>query len=108
MNILRGYWEAYRLFVVGEWLLATDKTVDLSGQPPRFVRVRIKIKDADKDVLIIWKQVAVQENGLFQLEIPDIKAQYPAEATIQIWFDRTDLLGSSVSLPIVINHQGLI
>ncbi len=108
VNIMRGYWEAYRLFVVGEWLLTTDEEVDLSDQLPRFVRVRIEIEDADKDVRVLWRQVAVQENGLFRLEIPDLEARDPAEATIQVWFDRTDLLGSSVSLPIVINHRGLI
>ncbi|MEA2081054.1 MAG: hypothetical protein U9P00_14610 [Pseudomonadota bacterium] len=108
VNILRGYWSASWLDAVGEWLLATDETADLSGELPLFVRVRIEIKDADGEVRILWREVAVQENGLFKLEIRDIEAKDPAEAILQVWFDRTDLLGSSVSLPMVINHQGLI
>jgi hypothetical protein len=108
VNILRGYWTGSWLVATGEWLLATDETVDLSGEPPRFVRVRIEIKDAGGDERVLWRHVAVQDNGLFKLEVPDIIVSDPAQVTLQAWFDRTDLLGSSVSSPLVIKHQGLI
>jgi hypothetical protein len=108
VNILRGYWTGSWLVAVGEWMLATDNTVDLSGEPSRFVRVRIEIKGPGRDVRVLWRNVAVQANGLFHLEIRDLEETDPAQATLQVWFDRTDLLGSSVSLPRVINHQGLI
>ena len=108
VKILHGNWTGSWLVVTGDWRLATDNTVDLSGEPPRFVRVRIEIEGANGEGHLVWRHVAVQDNGLFQLEVPDIVASDPAQATLQAWFDRTDLLGSSTSLPMVIKHHRLI
>ena len=97
VRISGGYWKGYDVVVNGEWKLVTDETVDLSGEPSRFVRVRCLIEDFNGNIKTVWRAVAVQSNGLFNLVFTQLGVDEPKKAIVQAWFDRTNVLGSSVS-----------
>jgi hypothetical protein len=108
VRILRGYWKGYEVVINGEWKLVTEETVDLSGEPSRFVRVRALIEDFNGNIKTVWRNVAVQSNGLFTLDFTQLEVDQPKKAIVQAWFDRTNILGSSVSNVFEINYPIII
>ena len=102
VSLERGYWSGARIGLFGRWQLLTSGTVDLSSHPPLHIRIRLTVHKAAGDD-VVWRAVPVDSAGNFVLDIQGSLAEGEGHAiTAQAWFDRTELLGSSVSraLPI--------
>jgi hypothetical protein len=100
----KGYWVNRRIALHGKWRLSTQENIDITGEFPLFVRIRLAIHTAGEDE-IIWRTVQMDSNGNFSMNIERDLVANENSLTAQAWFDRTDLLGSSVSEPLVINRS---
>jgi hypothetical protein len=104
--IQRADWYESQLTIYGALGLATDTTVTLASQLPLRVRIRLDVRDAlGKTVSAAWVNVNVQPGGSFMISRKDFKGPVPAELHVQAWFDRTDLLASSRSPLVTVQHQ---
>lgn len=102
--IVRGSWYESQLSIYGLLSLDTDTGVQLAGQLPLRVRVRLEVADAN-GVTSQWAIANVQPGGAFTINRNDFKGLVGAEVRVQAWFDRTDVLASSRSGVFVIKHQ---
>ncbi len=98
--IKSGYWIHTRVTANGRLGVITDEPFDLSGQSPLHVRVRIEVDLGGSAAKTFWDTVPVNAIGQFTLDRRDDIFAKGALVTLQAWFDRTDLLGSSVSEPL--------
>jgi hypothetical protein len=97
LELERGHWVNMHIGVFGRWRLVTSEDIDLSGEFPLHVRIRLAIHKSDGDE-VFWRTVPLDANGHFSLDIEGGIAESDGYSiTAQAWFDRTDLLGSSVS-----------
>lgn len=91
-----GYWVYSRMRLSGQWSLATTDDIDISSEKPLYVRLRIEIDGDNNNVH--WFTLPVDNNGYFNLELQDGIADEGGKVfSAQVWFDRTQLLGSSIS-----------
>ncbi len=106
MELERGHWTNKVIGLYGRLAVTTSEDIDISGQLPQIVRIRLEIHPEDK---IIWRTVPANGDGSFSVDIEDgIAAEDGHSITAQAWFDRTDLLGSSVSDVLQIKRSVLI
>lgn len=103
VQVVRASWYENELAIYGILSLVTDQNVQLAGQLPLRVRLRLEIVDAGGTGKQ-WVTVPVQANGAFVLSRNDFKGGNSAELRIQAWFDRTDLLASSRSDVFTVKH----
>ncbi|MDR8392221.1 hypothetical protein NC796_13795 [Aliifodinibius sp. S!AR15-10] len=104
LRLGKGYWINRRIELHGQWRLSTQDNIDITGEFPLFVRIRLAIHTEGEDE-IIWRTVQMDSNGNFSMNIERDLVANENSLTAQAWFDRTDLLGSSVSEPLVINRS---
>jgi hypothetical protein len=104
LRIMQASWYESELSVYGVLGLDTDQPVQLADQLPLRVRVRLEVADASGSTSR-WVISNVQVGGVFQFTQSDFEGPVPAELRVQAWFDRTDLLASSLSGVVVCNHE---
>ena len=104
LQITSASWYDTDLTVQGSLGLDTDTSVQLADQMPLRARVRLEV-DAAGTLTSQWALASVQAGGSFVLSRKDFKGPFPAELRVQAWFDRTDLLASARSKPVVCQHQ---
>lgn len=107
LTLTDGYWLHSRLTVNGRLDVVTGDPVDLSDQPQRFVRIRVRLDKGGGDEVTFWRTAPVAADGTFALSVEDGIVESGAEARVQAWFDRTDRLGSSTSNELPLKHQFL-
>jgi hypothetical protein len=96
--IKRGYWIDKQLNVYGIFRLSTTDNVDISADLPLYVRIRIEMIDTINKRHVEWIRLEVDSNGNFSTSIiGGIASNSGSNCTVQAWFDRTDLLSSSIS-----------
>ncbi len=108
LRIDQGYWAYERLGLSGRLELVTSDPVDASGEFPLEVRIRLSFR-AQAGETVVWRRAWVDANGHFSLDLRGGLAAADGHAvTVQAWFDRTNLLGSSVSEPRDLKRSVLI
>lgn len=105
LRILQAAWYETRLSIYGQLALATDTSVQLASQLPLRVRVRLEIVDSQGNETSGWLNADVQPGGTFTISRTDWKGPEPAKLLMQAWFDRTDVLASSRSQLVVVQHE---
>lgn len=96
LEILRGRWYEQQVTVLGRLSLDTDQQVDLTGQLPLRVRIRLE-RDDEEGPIAEWVTAAVEPSGAFTVKRSGVTGPAGARLRIQAWFDRTDLLASARS-----------
>lgn len=102
-ELIRGTWINGRVHLYGiVHVVASEASI--STDAPHEVRVRLHF-NPDGQSRREWFTVPLAADGSFQLVTEPHKGE---DLTAQVWFDRTDSLGSSTSDPMVLKHSKLI
>jgi hypothetical protein len=94
LQIVRGLWYEGNLSVYGLLRVVSEQAASLAAYLPLHVRVRIEVQTGSAPGPSSWFTVPVAANGAFTVNIKDFPGPVGANAKVQAWFDRTDLLGS--------------
>ena len=99
LEILKGYWAHSRLTLHGKFKLDTTEDIDISQELPLYVRVRLEFDGISDNNKVEWLTLPLDNDGQFNLDIQGgiASRKNSLSFTSQAWFDRTNLLGSSVS-----------
>lgn len=105
VEIVQGYWVNAQLAIYGRWFLSTSDDVDITRDLPLFVRLRLEFRDSSGGSNVIWRTAPVNNDRSFKLDIQGDVVSEGDLVIAQAWFDRTNLLGSSVSQPTEFQRQ---